>query len=133
MDYSISLYQEESLLYLEQGKYDLYFLGGYDVLNEGDFIIGLFDSEMNYQVNFEFSVRVRTRINGRKGVKYFSFEILESAEYLLLIQRPDELTIRKSMIRSFNFFQSSILPSDKLVYIERQQGNYSYKRSQQLW
>ena len=119
MTYSINLFQEETTLNLVKGKYDLYFLGGYDVLNEGDFIIGLFDLEMSNQVKFEFSTRVRTRINGQRGVKYFSFEIGLSDDYLLLIQRPNDLVIKKSLLWSLNLFQSSVESKDKNVFIEK--------------
>ncbi|MFK7784350.1 MAG: hypothetical protein AB8B56_04490 [Crocinitomicaceae bacterium] len=119
MDHSISLFQERTQLSLSKGKYNLYFLGGYEVLNEGDFIIGLFNLEMTEQVKFEFATRIRVRINGRRGVKYFQFELSKNADYLLLIQRPDELTIKKSILTSFNFFHSPIQASDKKVYIER--------------
>ena len=119
MNHTISLFQEEAELHLEIGRYNLYFLGGFEVLNDGDFIIGIFRLESREQVKFEFANRQRIRINGIPAVKYFSFEISHNGSYSILIQRPNELTIKKSNIPMFNLFQPPVSPRDKLVFIER--------------
>lgn len=114
----INLFQPETTIDLLQGKYDLYFLGGFDVMNEQNFGIAIIEDDSGRQLPFEFTWRFRTYRNGQRAVKYFRFEVDKDGLYSVHIFNPEQLIIRKYLDNRLNWFAKAVSNDYKNVFIE---------------
>ena len=119
----INLFQSETTIDLLKGKYDLYFLGGFYVMNEQNFGIAVVEDTSGRQLPFEFTWRLRTHKNGQRAVKYFRFEVEKDGQYCVHIINPEQLTIRKYLDRRINWFAKAVSNDEKNVLIEEATSN----------
>lgn len=119
----INLFQSETTIHLHQGKYDLYFLGGFDVMNEQNFGIAVVEVTSGTQLPFEFTWRIRTYKKDQRAVKYFRFEVEKEGQYCVHIFNPEQLTIRKYLDRRINWFAKAVTNDEKNVFIEEATSN----------
>jgi hypothetical protein len=105
---------------LYYGFYDIFVLGGFDVQVNDDFFIEILDLKTNESILLrEKSLKVRDYKNGKRAVKFFSFQITEKSKYKISVHNYEDLTIFHSMIGSNPFSILNLLK--KLYGIKRKQ------------
>ncbi|MEN2487668.1 hypothetical protein AAYQ05_07685 [Flavobacterium sp. B11] len=105
---------------LYYGFYDIYVLGGFDVQVNDDFFVEILDLKTNESIMLtEKSFKTRDSKNGKRAVKFFSFQITEKARYKISVHNYEDMTVFYSMLGSNPF---SILNLLKRLYgIKRKQ------------
>ena len=105
---------------LYYGFYDIFVLGGFDVQANDDFFIEILDLKTNESILLrENSLKVRDYKNGKRGVKFFSFQVTEKAKYKISVHNYEDLTVFYSMIGSNPFSILNLLK--KLYGIKKKQ------------
>lgn len=105
---------------LYYGFYDIFVLGGFDVQANDDFFIEILDLKTNESILLrENSLKVRDYKNGKRGVKFFSFQVTEKSKYKISVHNYEDLTVFYSMIGSNPFSILNLLK--KLYGIKRKQ------------
>lgn len=108
----INVYINKSELDLQIGKYNVYFAGGHDVTISSKFNIKIQNRENNSLIDLNNTYPIRGYKNGQKTIKYYEFEIKESGIYIINIEHPEDLVIKKSMLMMRNLL-SSLFSKDR--------------------
>ncbi|SFU65406.1 hypothetical protein SAMN05216480_111123 [Pustulibacterium marinum] len=91
------------------GQYTLSIIGGGFVGNTSNFHISVKTKDhqkiVDYEENF---MRPRFRKNGKIGVEYLQFKISDSGLYKVEIENPEDLIVKKSIVKTKQFFQAPL-------------------------
>lgn len=105
---------------LYYGFYDIFVLGGFDVQVNDDFFIEILDLKTNESILLrEKNLKVRDYKNGKRAVKFFSFQVTEKSKYKISVHNYEDLTVFDSMIGANPFSIFNLLK--KLYGIKRKQ------------
>jgi len=105
---------------LYYGFYDIFVLGGFDVQVNDDFFIEILDLKTNESILLrEKNLKVRDYKNGKRAVKFFSFQVTEKSKYKISVHNYEDLTVFYSMIGSNPFSILNLLK--KLYRVKRKQ------------
>ncbi|SFD63699.1 hypothetical protein [Flavobacterium phragmitis] len=105
---------------LYYGFYDIYVLGGFDVQVNDDFFVEILDLKTNESILLrEKSLKIRDYKNGKRAVKYFSFQINEKAKYKISVHNYEDMTVFNSMLGGNPFSIFNLLK--RLYGIKRKQ------------
>lgn len=105
---------------LYYGFYDIFVLGGFDVQVNDDFFVEVLDLKTNESILLrEKSLKVRDYKNGKRAVKFFSFQVTDKSTFKISVHNYDDLTVFYSMIGSNPFSIFNLLK--KLYGIKRRQ------------
>lgn len=95
---TINIFEKSDLVvHLQKGVYDIYVSGGYYIFLNG-FKVSLSSIGTSEIILLNPTLKIRSRINGAKTVRFFRMEIVKSDNYLVKIWNPQELVIKKSML-----------------------------------
>ncbi|MHC0440906.1 hypothetical protein [Flavobacterium sp. 3-210] len=84
---------------LYYGFYDIYVLGGFDVQVNDDFFVEILDLKTNESILLtEKSFKTRDYKNGKRAVKFFSFQITEKSKYKISVHNYEDMAVFNSMI-----------------------------------
>ena len=118
--YTINIYTEKSELILQPGFYNVFITGGFHVNYYNGFIIKLQSLENNQRIKMIFTRQVRSFEQGQRAVKCFRFELITEGKYELVINNPNDLTIKKSIFFPMNWFVKFPEAKIKNIIISRQ-------------
>lgn len=117
--YRINLYDNRTEILLNEGSYNLYFTGGFNLELLRGFQIMLQNMESRELVKLNKTLRIRSYENGQKAVKYWNFEIKLKGNYEVLILNPDQVVVKKSMLLSLNWILSPPKKNEKNIIISK--------------
>jgi hypothetical protein len=117
--YRINLYDNRTEILLNEGSYNLYFTGGFNLELLRDFQITLQNMQSRELVKLNKTRRIRSYENGQKAIKYWNFEIKLKGNYEVLILNPDQVRMKKSMLTSLNWIMSPPKKNDKNIIISK--------------
>ncbi|MCC9019060.1 hypothetical protein [Flavobacterium lipolyticum] len=105
---------------LYYGFYEIFILGGFDVQANPDFFIEILDLKTNESILLnEKSLKGRDYKNGKRAVKFFSFQVNNKSTFKISVHNYEDLTVFYSMLGANPF---SVLNLFKKVYgIKRKQ------------
>ncbi|CAD5343411.1 hypothetical protein [Flavobacterium bizetiae] len=105
---------------LYYGFYDIFVLGGFDVQVNDDFFIEILDLKTNEAILLrEKNLKVRDYKNGKRAVKFFSFQVTDKSKYRISVHNYEDLTVFYSMIGANPFSIFNLLK--KLYGVKRKQ------------
>ncbi|MBF4485202.1 MULTISPECIES: hypothetical protein [unclassified Flavobacterium] len=105
---------------LYYGFYDIFVLGGFDVQVNDDFFIEILDLKTNEAILLrEKNLKVRDYKNGKRAVKFFSFQVTDKSKYKISVHNYEDLTVFYSMIGPNPFSIFNLLK--KLYGVKRKQ------------
>lgn len=107
---------------LYYGFYEIFILGGFDVHVNPDFFVEILDLESNKSIFLnEKSLKARDYKNGKRAVKFFTFQVTNKSIFKISVHNYDDLTVFYSFIETNPL---SILNLLKRLYgIKRKQIN----------
>lgn len=108
-----------SVITLLKGTYTIYLSGGHSVSFGIGFQVIIRNSVTLEKIPLKSIIKVRWKLNGAKTIMLFTMEIPDSNNYLVEILNPDELVIKKSILRFKNLFLGLPNKSEINLMIER--------------
>ncbi len=94
------------VVYLNQGKYHVFFSGGYRLSHENEISFQLTDQITSEQQKVTSTSRIRCNIEGSKSVKLFQFELVKNGNYIIRLNGITGLKMKKSRLFLINMFYS---------------------------
>lgn len=83
---------------LYYGFYEIFVLGGFDVQANPDFFVEILDLNTNESISLkEKSLKARDAKNGKRAVKFFSFQITSKSTYKISVHNFEDLIVNYAM------------------------------------
>lgn len=118
-EHYIPISQASTLLTLNKGKYDLFISGGYFYHNNGSFRVRISNVLNNQKIPIESTRRRKGNHNGTlRTAQYGAFQLPSDGEYVIRIENPNDLIVKRSMLFSVNLFLPAI-PANKVFIVVR--------------
>ncbi|CAC9976883.1 hypothetical protein [Flavobacterium panici] len=84
---------------LYYGFYEIFVVGGFDVRANPDFFVEILDLKTNDSILLrEKSFKIRDYKNGKRAVKFFTFQITNKSKFKISVHNYEDLTVYHSMI-----------------------------------
>lgn len=116
---SFKLDNQTRLVSLSEGRYDLFFVGGYWVKPKVSFKIEIIKTAANSQILVEeYFLKLRI-FNNRRSVRYFHFDIPSQGQYEISFSNFEDIKMKKSILRSLRLFQKNIDLSEIAIEIRK--------------
>ena len=114
----IDLKDLHSIIFLEKGHYDIWFLGGFG-LQLKDFHIKIVDSENRIIQIKENLFKKQDFKNGKRAKKVFTFQIQKSDDFQLIINKSESVIVYKSNLVLAKFFSKRVENKELKILIEK--------------
>lgn len=86
---------------LSYGFYEIFVLGGFDVDANPDFFVEILDLKTSESILLkEKNLKTREYKNGKRAVKFFSFQVTQSSKYKISVHNYEDLKISYSIFGS---------------------------------
>lgn len=93
---------------LTPGLHHVYVSGGYSVSLKPGFRIELRETTTSKIIPLVHTTKIRDRIDGKRVVRLFRFEIENTGNYTVRIQNPEQLTVKRSRLMSLNWLLGEV-------------------------
>lgn len=118
---TINLFEKEkSAIHLQEGCYDMYLSGGYQISIDARFGVVIRDAVSRESISMKPAVKYRHKLNGIRAVRIYRMDVPKSGTYEVILLNPEAVAVKRSRLLFANLLSS--VPTDKSqinVMIER--------------
>lgn len=83
---------------LSYGFYEIFVLGGFDVKANPDFFVEILNLKTNESILLkEKTFRARDYKNGKRAVKFFSFQVTQASKYKISVHNYEDMIVNYAM------------------------------------